>query len=226
MSLKTNLVSYWKLNGNSTDSVGGNNGTDLNITYSAGNGKIKQGAGFNGLTSNILVGTGLNNAGSFSLSLWLKGGANNLYCFGKGASGDYEYDMFASSNYFGCTMRQNTDAVYMTITGGSKNIIDGNWHHCVAVYDSTVPSLKVYVDGVLDGTSTSATGSRVSGGVTPVWIGGRYDSAALWNGAVDECAYWSRVLTKLEVRQLYNGKSGLSYPFPLKGNSGLLTLKV
>jgi hypothetical protein len=40
-------VAYWKLDGDSNDAVGSNNGSDINVTYSTANGKVNQGAGFN-----------------------------------------------------------------------------------------------------------------------------------------------------------------------------------
>jgi len=36
MALTDNLISYWKLDGNSTDSVGSNNGTDTSVSYFTG----------------------------------------------------------------------------------------------------------------------------------------------------------------------------------------------
>src|SRR5260221_9800184 len=58
MSLLTNIISYWKLDGNSNDATANaNDGTDNGITYSNANGKINQGAGFDGSTSKIDVGT-------------------------------------------------------------------------------------------------------------------------------------------------------------------------
>ena len=48
-----NLVSYWKLDGNSNDSKGSNNGTDTGMSYSAG---LFDSAGvFNGSSSNINI---------------------------------------------------------------------------------------------------------------------------------------------------------------------------
>src|ERR1035437_2399766 len=75
--LSTNLVSYWKMQANSNDSVATNNGTDTAITYNTGNGIIGQGAGYNGTTSKISVGTNssLNLTGNQSVSMWVKMGA-------------------------------------------------------------------------------------------------------------------------------------------------------
>ena len=72
MALTDNLVSYYKLDGNSTDIVGAKNGTDTSITYSIDNGKIVQGAGFNGSSSKIDVSLPLNLNNNFTINLWMK----------------------------------------------------------------------------------------------------------------------------------------------------------
>lgn len=55
MALTDNLISYYKLDSNSNDSVGTNNGTDTSVSYVAG--KIGNAASFNGSTSTILANT-------------------------------------------------------------------------------------------------------------------------------------------------------------------------
>src|SRR3569833_2108575 len=73
MSINTNLVSCWKLDGNSNDAVGSNNGTDSSVTYNSGNGKIVQGAGVTGSTSGITVARNATlEAAEFSASAWFK----------------------------------------------------------------------------------------------------------------------------------------------------------
>src|SRR4051812_13528905 len=80
MSLLTNLVSYYRLDGNSNDAVGANNGSDTNISYSAGNGKINNGAGFNGTSSRIAIGTSLTaNYTGLTMAGWFNTGATGAY---------------------------------------------------------------------------------------------------------------------------------------------------
>ena len=74
-TLLNDLVSYWKLDGNSNDSLNSNNGTNTNITYS-GSSKINQAANFIS-TSYINVGSlstysFFQNIGVFSISFWMK----------------------------------------------------------------------------------------------------------------------------------------------------------
>src|SRR5690348_3864445 len=83
MSLNIGLVSYWKLDGNSTDSIDSNTGTDTAISYSAGNGLIIQGAGFNGSTSKILIPsqTVTNCTISFWVNFTVTGSNSSLVTF-------------------------------------------------------------------------------------------------------------------------------------------------
>ena len=52
MALTDNLISYWKFEGNSNDSIGANNGTDTTVSYNSSYGKIGQGVNTNGTLSN------------------------------------------------------------------------------------------------------------------------------------------------------------------------------
>ena len=74
-----NIISRWKLNGNSLDEKGLNNGTDSNISYVTG--KIGQGASFNGSSSKIGIG---NNA-----SIQISTGAISLLVKTSGAGSGF-----------------------------------------------------------------------------------------------------------------------------------------
>ena len=85
MSITTPVL-YYKLDGNSNDSIGSNNGTDTSITYSVANGKIIQGAGSDAGTDRIYIGnpTAVQISGSQSINFWIKAssqGANNRSVF-------------------------------------------------------------------------------------------------------------------------------------------------
>src|SRR5262249_19231261 len=70
------VVDYWKLDGDSSDSVGGNNGSDSAITYSTANGVINEGAGFDGSSSQINVGNMISGQVNFSGAAWIKTSSN------------------------------------------------------------------------------------------------------------------------------------------------------
>lgn len=221
MALTDNLVSYWKLDGNSNDSVASNNGTDTAITYSVGNGKIVQGAGFNGTTSTFTVPIVMGTVGSFNL--WYKRADTstaNDCMFGstKIAVADYIRINPTASNtvQFIC----ENDVVSGSVT------TDTNWHMATIVWDAST-AWKGYVDGTLVATGTGVknptnTGYNIRAGITADGTG--IASNTYYNGAIDEIGYWNRRISESEITQLYNGGAGLAYPFTSSTNATRLTL--
>lgn len=219
MALTDNITGYWKLDGNSNDSVASANGVDTGITYSAANGKIIQGAGFNGTTSRINLGTGLAVTGGLSISVWLKSTtltangmvfskSNNVsattdsyYLFaGRVSDSSMRINCFTGD---GTTNRFYEDPATVSIT---------NWTHIVMTYDLT--NFRTYVNGALSATSGSLTLSSINTAASRAGIGAYGETPSLFfNGAIDEPGLWSRALTAAEITTLYNGGAGLQYPF-------------
>jgi YD repeat-containing protein len=203
-----NLVSFWKLDGNSQDAVTSNNGTDNAVTYSSANGKINQGAGFNGSTSVIRTATNLTFA-DLTFSAWIKTTASAGEIVAEdSSSGQYVARMDVNSHKL-------TFGVYLTGTGviknvqGSTTIDDGNWHFVVATRSGG--EYKVYVDGNLDGQTAGSSPSTAN---IPLVIGAeRYEGVlyAVMNGAIDEVAIWSRALSAAEVSHLFGNGYGVAY---------------
>lgn len=81
---------------------------------------------------------------------------------------------------------------------GATTVNDGNVHHVVGTYASG--TLKVYVDGVLDGTLSSAAHS-VSG--TPAIRVGTDRLVAYNNAVIDEAAFYGSELTATQVAKHY-----------------------
>jgi hypothetical protein len=86
----------------------------------------------------------------------------------------------------------------------TTNVNDGNWHNVVSVLDGT--SIKVYVDGVLEGTATGV-GNMNANINTPINIGRRsYATSKLaFQGNIDETSIFNTALTQIEVTSIYNG---------------------
>lgn len=99
----------------------------------------------------------------------------------------------------------STDGTTNLIVNGITDLSDDRWHFLVAVYDGL--QVKLYVDGVLEG-SVNAAGATLFGGTAPLNIGG-YDadgSTAASNphyGRVDEAFVTGSALTAEQIRALY-----------------------
>jgi len=201
MALTDNLVAYYKLDGNSNDSVGSNNGTDTSVSYSSSYGKINQGANFNGSNSKILI-SGYNPSDNFTIQAWALYKADNSTIIGSNKTFLY----FRSDN--------KLEFPY-TSSGTSPQVISdssvsyNNWYHVVVTISSN--TIKLYINNVLK-SNVSYTGSLVSGDNTG-YIGTRDVSATWFNGYIDELGIWSRALSPTEVTALYNSGAGLQYPF-------------
>ena len=74
----------------------------------------------------------------------------------------------------------------------------GNWYHLLGTNDGTYTSL--YVNGILENTflEPMATGSENS------FIGRSASSDQFTNGSIDDIRIYNRVLTEVEILQLYN----------------------
>lgn len=217
MALTDNLVSYWKLDGNSNDSVASNNGTDTSITYSSGNGKIVQGAGFNGSTSKIeLSTTAFGTTSTFSISMWINvttpSTRQGVFCKtdGIGASTTtFITEVGNTSNKFTFGVSNGTTQSTGTTT---TSISSGTWTHVVCTCDGT--NQKIYLNGSLDNTTAYAGGAINN--ITKETTIGQFGSYTLlpYTGAIDEVGFWSgKALDSTEVSQLYNSGAGLAYPF-------------
>jgi hypothetical protein len=227
MALITDLVAYYSMNGNSSDDVSANDGSDSNITYSTGNGIIPQGAGFNGSSSNIGFGNVLSGTGDFSIQFWLKttqtgaasvplaqrsnvtvDGQIMFFLNGQGSSSQ-DVTAYIHSNSLG-------DSFYMPTL--SVNMCDGNWHQFVFTLTSGVG--RIYVDGVLNNSATPGFIVPLNAAI-PMNMGCDIrglapGSPANWyNGALDEIGFWTRALSGTEVGQLYNSGAALAYPLTL-----------
>lgn len=227
MALTTNLEAYWKLDGNSNDATANaHNGTDTSISYSTTHAVINQAAQF-GATSTILIpdAAGLDGTTALTLSGWFYAtGANltgPLTLIGKSdstaANGTYIRLNISNSNAGG-----TADGDNHTITGGTTLSLNTRYFLALT-YDGS--ALKVYVNGVSDGTPISYS-AAVTPGIGHLGIGVLGDFSGhqyFGSGAIDEVGFWSRALSSSEITQLYNSGNGFAYPFVANtANSGFL----
>lgn len=222
MPLTDNLVSYWKFSessGNAADSVGSNTLTNSNVTYSTG--KIGNGAVFNGTTSVMTTGA-ISVSGDASISLWFYCNAAPAAQYGWIASDWASPYPYLISLYYGddiyLSCRNSTNTTTLNVIPGKA--VPGNWYHIV--FTRTSGTVQWYFNG-------SATGAgQVSNNptITKVQLGINSANDCV-DGTIDEVGLWSRALSSAEVTSLYNGGSGLQYPFSSPvSHSNLTTLGV
>ena len=207
-ALTTDIVGYWKLDGNSNDATASDDdGTDTSITYSNANGIINNGAGFNGSSGKItLSASGFPTGNSArSVNLWFKpgtvSGSRQLFLYGTATTG----------RKFGIARAGNR--ILVVCYGFNANVASNSSLSAGTMYMVTVTfdgsgNIKYYLNGSTAGTATLATINTTAdnGEIGHGWDG-------YFNGSIDEVGIWDRELTSTEVTDLYNSGDGLQYPF-------------
>ncbi len=92
------------------------------------------------------------------------------------------------------------------------SIVDGAWHHLVAVRDAKQGMNRLYVDGVEVAAQTHSYAADFSStaDLTLGWL--MLDKGFHFNGTLDEAALYTQALTAAEVQQLYTrGLDGIGY---------------
>ena len=203
------LKHYYRLEGNSTDAKGSLNGSDTAITYSTANGKFGQGAGMNGTSSVISLGSvGMSGSTPRTLSSWVKFNSisNSPVSI---ALGPFNTNLDSTTLIFPPTGEIGMDFSGMRYTTATGLMGTGVWHHVVGVYDGGVTStstVHIYLDGVAQ-TVSRTQGSDGTPNLTDSGnsIGALHQNALFLNGVVDDVAIFNRSLTATEVASLYSG---------------------
>jgi len=226
MALTDNLIAYYKLDWNSNDSVGWNNGTDTSVPYVAG--KIGNGWSFNGTNSKTLVSSNLWITNwPCSISLWCKLNAEittGTYQLATKQDLTTQVGYGLQYEYNGGTRRlallRNranipTNAVYYTASLWTSNY----FHFCIT-YDGT--NVEGYVNGSSIGTIASSGNGAATGytNVLNIWYVSYWGVDQQYaNAIIDEVWIYSRALSWSEVSQLYNGWAWLTYPFTTQASN-------
>lgn len=206
--LHNGLVSYWPLDGNSTDAIGNNDGTDLNgVTYTEG--KINNCASFNGTSSYIRV-PNIDFTTQLTVSCWVKFnstvGYSSLIGNWQNTGGGDSWILTNQNNprihFF---TSDSTNSIFCQITEPGNYTTDV-WYHYVGVFNSGVQIL--YRDGVEVVRDNDAGFTTLYQNNNEIWLG-HYDTNYL-NGFLDEVSIWNRALSEREIKRLYNGGRGLS----------------
>ncbi len=199
---------YWRLDESSqpyVDSYGTNHATCTNCPNPTTG--IANGAQQFSLTSQVNVPDdntfdwGVSE--SFSIEFWMKTDSSST-CSGNQVMAGRTSPFW----WVGCL--SNTGLAYFelndtsgngTAVAGHTDLTDGNWHHIVAIRDSS--QVRLYVDGIIEGSSnyTYSSGFSSTSALTMGWLnlGGGYH----FIGNMDEVALYNRTLSETEIFNHY-----------------------
>lgn len=201
-SLRDGLITYWPLEINSKDKVGGNSGSDTSITYDG------EWAIFNGSSSKIFFSQNLGSYNDISFFTWIKTSQTSQ---GKiiqlsNSTTSFELDVNASAGKLSLTFYDGT--TYRATTTNSFN--DGLEHFVVCVRKGS--TLYIYVDNALEATASTATTTLTINSANSV-LGTHFSVAVYYNGKTKRFGIKNYVLSIQEQTNLFNNGRGLSYPF-------------
>jgi len=84
---------------------------------------------------------------------------------------------------------------------GTSNNFDSQWHHVVCVFTPST-SLKMYVDGVLEGTNTSSIPATIDNDDVKLFIGAEEDLELDFTGYICNVGIWSASLTQAQIKSI------------------------
>lgn len=166
-------------------------------------------AQFNGANAAASAGAAVvDTTGSFTAAAWVK--LDNLNGWqtivnqdGVNVSGFWlQYSQYVNNNKFMLTMHDvdsTSSTAYRAVS--TTTPVPGEWYHVVGVRDAAAGTLKIYINGQLEGT-TAYNGGWASNGNLNVGRG-KWGAPNDWvAGAIDEVSVYDFALNDAEVAQL------------------------
>jgi hypothetical protein len=239
------LVGWWPFNGNTTDVVGGNNGSNNGATLTAGRfGSTNTAYGFNGNNntidfSNPFFGGGQKNSFTFHTVILFNSTNNAPNIWGKTLFwGEVNFGISSNNEIHFWWANSITGNKYSSIFSQPNAIQIGQWYSIDIVFQNSIG--QIYLNGSPISTNlrwTAQGGSTIS--TTQIEascnfdqiansskIGLRYSSGNPGNhlsGIMDEFGIWNRALTPAEIQNLYFSCSDTLAAQPVSNNASLGT---
>lgn len=226
MALTSGCQAYWKADessGNMSDSTANANTLVNGSSVPFVAAKINNGTDLeSGSTDYFSIAdasqSGLDLTGDFTITAWLnpesisalhvlaskdQGQPNRSYAVGLRDIAGTKYMEWLLS-----TDGQNANTNNYRVA--SASITTGSFKFYVWTYTSSSGSCQGYINNTSIGSTTGSSGIYNS---TADFQLGRSETANYFDGIADEIGVWNRVLTSGELTTLYNGGTGIQYPF-------------
>ena len=204
------LISHWGGEGDATDSADANDGTLVGDTTFA-TGQVGQAFSFDGLGDYVRVADSANLqvTGAITISAWFKTSGTNSFSGIVGKMTQFEprpgYLMNVNnSSKLRCDIIGPLGRIIQgqgTVVSGTS-VEDGVFHHGACTYDGT--TVRVYVDGVLEGSVAYANGIGSNNG-QPLRIGrdAAFQPNRDFNGLIDEVKVHNKALSAQDIQDLF-----------------------
>ena len=168
---------------------------------------------FDGSNDYISAGSGSGITGSnpFSMSAWFKlasapSGYPMILSTGR-ANNTNENILYVSPSYKLGWGNSSVNADFANSSGTTLSL--NTWVHGVVTFNGS-NTIKIYVNGSLDGSKTDVSGVNIED--IDIVIGARTNNGntgkeLYFNGSIDEAAIWNTELTSTQVSEIYNATS-------------------
>ena len=229
----SNLISVWEMDessGVAIDSYGSNTLTDNN-TVTSGIGKLNGARQFTGSNSEYF--SKADNADlsmgniDWTITAWVKVDTiADSIILAKDVdtpanSRDYTLDLDSTNGF---RFYINGGAAGCLVSVGSLPTT-GVWYFLTIWQNRTAQTINLRVNDTT--TYSVSTGANYSPDSTAEFrIGARQYAGfeGYFTGMIDQVTVWKRVLKASEISEIYNGGSGMAYPFATGSRSGRITL--
>ena len=189
------LVSWWKFNGDFRDSVRGNHGTEYEQANTDGNVLNLDGDGdYVSVFDDDSLDFGTNN---FSVGAWVKG--QHI---------DWE-TIISKGGSFQLSIQAPRFWTKLSGVGSlndGTNINDNKWHYVFVNFDRTNNLMKRYVDGNPSGTNTDIGLVGDVSNTNDMNIGFLSGWGQYFNGSIDNVIIFNRALTQDEITAIFNNQ--------------------
>lgn len=206
------LVSWYRAEGDATDSAGGNDGVLENgATFVAG--KVGQAFLFDGVDDRVSVtdfDDSLEPGSGFTVEAWVNpsssGHGRPIAEKRQGNANSYTFETTHSP------FALNDGLQFVVWIGGVQQnflqtpagvLTNNTWQHVAATYNGM--ALRIFVDGV-EKASSSVSGA-IDMSAAPTAIGLNSIAAFAWHGALDEISFYNRGLTQPEIQGIVDAGS-------------------
>lgn len=237
-SILDKVISGWRLNdisGNLVDSIGSNDLTATDVTYSVP-GKVGTCVSFSGvstskgiITNANQVGLNIPNGDERSVAFWFKTSSTNQQIMldkrtvSDSSPGAFQYYLFPSGAveiYY-----QADGGSTVTLDSATTGLNDGNWHLIVTTFTRTTTGLRLFIDNVEDANSpknSGALGAIASSGDFTLGCS-NFSTAYQYTGQLDEVVIWNRVISPPERSVLWNGGAGTNIFSSINLTAGVIS---
>lgn len=213
-ALSDGVAAYWKSNTATSNSTHTFDSLSIfNLTFN-GNaqivtlGKISETGSYDG-TQDWMESTAVTTGtGNWSVFAWINttGGRQHIIDWGNFGAAKTGVMLYIYTDN-----KLHMDASSTGGCGSTTSVNNGVWHHVGVVYNNT--HVLCYVDGTMENAVAMTALNLGTTHGTHLGIYGNAESDYDFTGKIDETGVWNRALSALEVTQLYNSGTGLSYPF-------------